>query len=96
MNGNSTEQARPTLPSFADMSSAQRSASMDATVAQVNALTRQVNALTKVTDSQLSREKDYNALTGALGSKVADIELRSQFLDSSFKARLAWLFTGRW
>jgi hypothetical protein len=63
-------------------------------VAVVDAQSKQVTALTDATDSQLSREKEYNALTGDLASRVGGIELTELCLSDSFWARLRWLFTG--
>ncbi len=63
-----TETGPRPLPSFADMSSQQRSASMDATVAQVAALTEAFNALS----GRLNAYKfTYNAADDAFATAGA-------------------------
>jgi hypothetical protein len=63
----------------------------------------QITALTSVTDDQLSREKEYNALTGDQGRMLSDLEAQidnerrvaSEFRRMPFLARLRWFLTGR-
>lgn len=75
-----------TAPSFADMSSQQRSASMDNIARQVEGLTRQVNALTaKMTQAQ-RHANDTTFTLEQLQCAVAD-----NALDISRLARIAAL-----
>ena len=96
-------------PPTATLSSQERSRLLDALIAQHNrmgqiieAQGKQITALTVVTDDQLDREKDYNALTGDHSARVADhelrvdgIERRTAVLNTSLVARLRWLLTRR-
>lgn len=93
-------------PSFADMSSQQRSASMDATVAQVAELTKANNQL-YARIVQLEREQDtlhaqhvdtvglHERRLDVLEQRVGSLELDEVFRGSSFMARLRWMFLGR-
>lgn len=91
-------QPRPT----SELSSQERSRLLDALIAQHNRLGqvieaqgRQITAVTNVTDDQLTRESEYNALTGGLNRRLDTIEIDAAVRNSSFMARLRWLLTGR-
>lgn len=91
----------------AQLSAQERSKLTDAIIAQVGELTRRVNMLTQVMDGQLSREKEYNALTSALEGRLSVFDMedvlnrlyaldrRAAVLNASFMARLRGLLTGR-
>ena len=84
------------LAPTAELSSLERSERMDMVIAQLSAVTKQMGALTRVTDAQLGREKEYNALTAALETRQRATETQvAAFASASFLARLRRLLTGR-
>lgn len=95
-NGNGSAPPDFGLPSFADMSSQQRSASMDNIAHQVEGLTRQVNALTAAsaqhTRELLAHQRRLNVHGDDLSRDAAVVRV---FVARSFWQRLRWLVNGR-
>jgi len=86
MNGNGHDRvtlAHPPMPSWADLSSAQRASSMDALLVKLRDLTAHVNGLTRAVD-------DLLAARDAQADVIAALQPPASFL-----ARLRLLVLGR-
>lgn len=88
-NGPRVEVLQTRLPSFADMSSQQRSASMDATVHQVAALSAHHNRMAATIKAQ---GEQIATLTARVESSDRHM---ARFTGQSLSARLRWLVLGR-